>query len=45
MARNAGVAALGVSYGAHPRAALEAESPLFCAADTAQLAEWLRQQG
>jgi phosphoglycolate phosphatase len=45
MARNAGVAAIGVSYGAHPRATLEAESPLFCAADVAQLAGWLRQQG
>jgi FMN phosphatase YigB (HAD superfamily) len=29
MARNAGVAALGVAYGAHPRASLEAEAPLF----------------
>jgi len=43
MARNAGVAALGVAYGAHPRAALEAEAPLYCAADVAQLAAWLRQ--
>lgn len=44
MARNAGVAALGVAYGAHPRATLEAEAPLYCAADVAQLAAWLRQQ-
>ena len=44
MARNAGVAALGVAYGAHPRASLEAESPLYCAANVAQLAAWLRQQ-
>jgi phosphoglycolate phosphatase len=44
MARNAGVAALGVAYGAHPRALLEAESPLYCATDVAQLAAWLRQQ-
>ncbi|MFA4969930.1 MAG: HAD-IA family hydrolase [Sulfuritalea sp.] len=44
MARNAGVAALGVAYGAHPRATLEAEGPLYCAADVAQLAAWLRQQ-
>jgi phosphoglycolate phosphatase len=44
MARNAGVAALGVAYGAHPRATLEAESPLFCAADVAELAAWLRGQ-
>ncbi len=42
MAKNAGVAALGVAYGAHPRAALEAESPLFCAGDVAELAQWLR---
>lgn len=44
MAKNAGVAALGVTYGAHSRAALEAENPLYCAADVAQLAAWLRQQ-
>jgi len=44
MARNAGVAALGVAYGAHPRQTLEAESPLYCAANVAQLAAWLRQQ-
>lgn len=44
MARNAGVAALGVAYGAHPRASLEAETPLFCAADVDELAQWLRQQ-
>lgn len=44
MARNAGVAALGVAYGAHPREALEAEAPLYCAADIAELAAWLRQQ-
>ena len=44
MARNAGVAALGVAYGAHPRASLEAEVPLFCAANVEELAQWLRQQ-
>ncbi|MDP2823451.1 MAG: HAD-IA family hydrolase [Sulfuritalea sp.] len=44
MARNAGVAALGVAYGAHPRETLEAESPLFCAANVAELTAWLRQQ-
>lgn len=42
MARNAGAHGLAVSYGAHPRAQLEAEAPLFCAADVAQLAAWLR---
>ena len=44
MAKNAGVAALGVAYGAHPRESLEAQSPLFCAADVAELAGWLRLQ-
>jgi phosphoglycolate phosphatase len=44
MARNAGVAALGVAYGAHPRASLEAQAPLFCAANIGELAAWLRQQ-
>jgi len=44
MARNAGVAALGVAYGAHPRATLEAQAPFFCAANIAELAAWLRQQ-
>ncbi len=44
MAKNAGVAALGVAYGAHPRAVLEAESPLFCAADVTELATWLRDK-
>ncbi|MCK9382871.1 MAG: HAD-IA family hydrolase [Sulfuritalea sp.] len=44
MARNAGVAALGVAYGAHPRVALEAEAPIYCAANVAELAAWLRQE-
>jgi len=43
MARNAAVAGVGVAYGAHPRAALESESPLYCADDLAQLAAWLRR--
>jgi phosphoglycolate phosphatase len=42
MAKNAGTHGLAVSYGAHPRAQLEAEAPLFCAADVPQLAAWLR---
>jgi phosphoglycolate phosphatase len=41
MARNAGVASVGVSYGAHPRQALLDLEPLFCAEDVAQLAAWL----
>lgn len=42
MARNAGVASLAVAYGAHPRTALEAEQPLYCATDVPQLTTWLR---
>jgi len=42
MARNAGTAALGVAYGAHARESLEAEAPLYCADDVAQLGQWLR---
>ena len=44
MARNAGVAGLGVAYGAHSRETLEAQDPLYCAADVAELAAWLRHQ-
>ncbi|HEX8962166.1 MAG TPA: HAD-IA family hydrolase [Rhodocyclaceae bacterium] len=42
MAKNAGVEALAVSYGAHPRRQLEAEVPLHCAASVAEMASWLR---
>lgn len=42
MARNAGVAGLGVAFGAHPRAALEAESPLAVLGTPLELATWLR---
>ncbi|NLF53689.1 MAG: HAD-IA family hydrolase [Thauera phenolivorans] len=42
MARNAGVAALAVSFGAHPAAALQAESPLACLDTPAAFAAWLR---
>jgi len=41
MAKNAGVAALGVSFGAHPRAALEAESPLACVPTPGDMVRWL----
>jgi phosphoglycolate phosphatase len=40
MAKNARVPALAVAYGAHPRTVLEAESPLLCAANVAELAAW-----
>lgn len=42
MAKNAGVPALAVSYGAHPRAALVAEGPLYLADDVAGMKAWLR---
>lgn len=42
MARNASVAALAVSYGAHPREALQSCSPLYCADSVADMAAWLR---
>lgn len=43
MARNAGVAALAVGFGAHPLAALQAESPLACVHSPAEFAQWLRE--
>ena len=45
MARNAGVGALAVGYGAHPRAALEAERPLWLFNEFHELTEWLRRYG
>jgi len=42
MARNAGVAALAVAYGAHPRLDLQAHAPLHCAESVADMAAWLR---
>lgn len=42
MARNAGVGALAVSYGAHPAAALDALSPLARLPAVEDLASWLR---
>ena len=41
MARNAGVAAVGVSYGAHRRQDLIEYDPLYCADNVAQLRAWL----
>ncbi|MCX8018506.1 MAG: HAD-IA family hydrolase, partial [Rhodocyclaceae bacterium] len=41
MAKNAGVDCVAVSYGAHPRAALDAVGPLYCADSIAALADWL----
>lgn len=42
MAKNAGVDAVGVSYGAHPRAALLAAGPRYQADSLADLDAWLR---
>lgn len=42
MAQNAGVDAVAVSYGAHPRDALEAVSPRYCAHSIDDLATWLQ---
>lgn len=41
MARNAGVDGLGVTFGAHPRAALEAEAAVALVDTPAELAAWL----
>lgn len=43
MARNAGVDALAVAFGAHPRAALEAEPAVGVMASPAELAAWLSE--
>ncbi|HRE15699.1 MAG TPA: HAD-IA family hydrolase [Rhodocyclaceae bacterium] len=42
MARNAGVDALAVSYGAHPEDYLKAHAPLATVADIEELAAWLK---
>jgi phosphoglycolate phosphatase len=43
MAINAGVAGVGVGYGAHSPGSLEALSPRYVASDVASLALWLRE--
>ncbi len=45
MARNAGVGALAVGFGAHPREALKAEQPLGFFNEFHELREWLRRYG
>ena len=42
MARNAGVSALAVSYGAHPKEALLSLEPDACFADVSEMLGWLR---
>jgi len=41
MAKNAGVDALGVTYGAHPESALQALEPRGCVASVTELRSWL----
>ena len=43
MAANAGVPAVGLSYGAHPREELEGLAPLACVGSFAELMQWLKQ--
>lgn len=43
MAKNAGVDALGVSYGAHSLDALREAAPLYCATSVDSLANWLTE--
>lgn len=43
MAKNAGVDAVAVSYGAHTRDALEMAAPLYCAESVRELAVWLAE--
>jgi phosphoglycolate phosphatase len=45
MAANAGVAAVAVCHGAHPRDSLAAHRPLGCVTDTKELRAWLRENG
>jgi phosphoglycolate phosphatase len=43
MAANAGVAAVAVCHGAHPRDSLAAQRPLGCVGDTRELRAWLSE--
>lgn len=45
MAKNAGVSALAVGYGAHTREALQAQRPLGVFDEFEKLTEWLRRHG
>lgn len=45
MAQNAGVAAVAVTYGAHPLPELERLEPLACVGSFGSLMEWLKQNG
>jgi phosphoglycolate phosphatase len=43
MAKNAGVASVGVSYGAHEKSALQDEGPMVCCDTVEELQLWLHQ--
>ena len=43
LAANAGVACVGVSYGAHPSEDFHRHSPLFVAHSTRELHDWLHE--
>ena len=43
MAINAGVAGVGVTYGAHPAGSLSALSPRYVASSVGALSSWLRE--
>lgn len=43
MACRAGVAAVAVAYGAHPRSQLESRAPLACAGSFAELVQWVNE--
>jgi len=45
MATSAGCAGIGVTYGAHPKSALIAANPIFCADSVRELADWFRGAG
>jgi phosphoglycolate phosphatase len=45
MARNAGTACVGVSYGAHDHASFDAFGPLFVAHSARELHGWLVDHG
>ena len=45
MARNAGVDALAVTYGAHPEQALRTLGPRGCVSNVEDLAQWLARNG
>lgn len=43
MGKNAGTHTVAVTYGAHPRSALETESPTHCVSSIEELTSWLTQ--